>query len=151
MSHLDGIHYGYDEVSGQDNIPLTYSMEEWDGEVILAARNEYPSKQVMMDSRPNPYLSENRLVRNPLPPPISGVSDDLANQPTETKERFCSLSGGSSAKNIALWLTDKDLRLLALMLMVFVIVMQIKMMIKMELLMATLQPNLATGRSSIVG
>jgi hypothetical protein len=45
MSHLDGIHFGYDQISSQDHIPLMYDMQEWEGRSdmpILTALNEEP-------------------------------------------------------------------------------------------------------------
>jgi hypothetical protein len=69
MSYLDGVHYGKDQVSGEDYVPLEFSSAEWDGgRKILASRNEYPPPRPVNYKQLQP-VADVQLTKKLIPPP----------------------------------------------------------------------------------
>ena len=87
MAHLDGIHYGYDQISSSHELPLTYDSSEWENssfypstkKVILAARNEYPINQMMDHNEQLSAITEKVMTKklrdpNYVAPPAQKTS-----------------------------------------------------------------------------
>lgn len=53
MSHLDGINYGTDQVSGFDEPDLEYHLQDWHGKTILATHAEHPPKKGFKSTIPD--------------------------------------------------------------------------------------------------
>ena len=88
MSHLDGINYGYDQISSEPNLPLQFDMAEWEGKPILATNNEYPHLHPVKYPFQTPKISEKSLTGKLIPPDNTLNIPQLQNSPDTKSEGF---------------------------------------------------------------
>lgn len=125
MSYLDGINFGYDQISAAPNIPLMFSATEMHGKNMLTARDEW-IRPIPLKHDKYPVTSEKKLQKK-------------AKDPTIVKETFV------SKKEPMLNLQDNHFDVIVLLLIIFLVAMHIKMYISVKLLKTKLGMLLTPG------
>lgn len=149
MSYLDGIHYGYDQISSSPNLPLTFSAAEWENRPILATRNEYPHKKPLEYPTYDDFSIKplRRVLKDPTIAPDDGKQDNKNNEKF-TQLKLAKRKSAKSAKRKSkerktkeqmtnlntkfIQISEQQIITLLFVLIIFVIVMQVKLYERMH-------------------
>lgn len=118
MSYLDGITFGYDQISSGPDIPLMFTATSMHGKDMLMAKDEW------VTPRPQKYEKYPPITEKPL--------QKIAKDPSVEKETFT--SSKPSAQEKFTGLSDDQFNMVLIVIVVFLIAMQIKMHISITIM-----------------